>query len=352
MLCSATALKDISMIALLRRYLSNPRGAPFAVLFAVGTVGLIISFAWWGHANSKSPAESVLGLVLNISATFFVVGLVEVVTQSVQIRREGPARPLFKEFFGHASFSDGGLPTIFMNAGLTQSPGSPPHARIADIVLYDPPDAAGLTRPKGIRHIIAFEDLEGVLLIDREFQRYGAKLRIELDNYKSMPLPEDGCLAIGLGYNNVTLRLMEACPELYKVTYDEVTDDFHLCNRDWGASQACDDYALIARVLVSPSSARKPTPYIVCAGHTADATAWACKYVARNWLILARLYDKKRRLNECSMAVILRFNARKEETPTLGQPWFALVGQHHVSEHTAAGNQAPIRPDHSAGHDA
>jgi len=308
----------------------------FLLLGSIGFATAILIVA--AHPQRSLDPRIILGI--NLFTTCLVLGIVEIISKTAETLREKRELPLFKSFFGKAAFTNEGLPTVFLQAEL---PPITEHRKIKDIsnlVLSEPPLKSGKTRPKGIGHIIPFEDLEAVLAIDREFRKYEGKIRMVLDVFRSKPLPEEGCLSIGLGYNNVTIKLAELCPGLFEVIYDDESDDLCLGNGDKGTEEECDDYALIARVLLG--SSRRPVPYIICAGHTARATVVACEFLAKNWTQLADLYrqgESPRRLNECSMAVILRYNETARETPQLGKPWFALIGQQQV-RHIPAGGLA------------
>ena len=331
------------MLKTLLSYFLGPKGLAYTVFLALGMAGLCtlvpVVLANLGH--TPDPRVS---LGISVSTTCLVIGLVELATRIIQTLREGRDLPLFKQFFGEDVCRNDGVPTVFLQAELPPFPETSDMSPANNIVLTDPPIEAGNTKPKGIGHIIVFEDLEAVLAIDREFRKFGAQLQMVIDTFKSKPLPENGCIAIGLGYNNVTLRLMKLCPDLFEVTYDEVSDDFRLGNGDTGDGEPCDDYALIARVLLG--SSRQAIPYIICAGHTAGATIVACEFLARNWRQLAYLYKQKvnpRRLNECNMAVILRFENKAKETPRLGTPWFTLIGQKHIQ--TRPNNALQLTPN-------
>ncbi|MGA2687983.1 MAG: hypothetical protein ABSE85_07935 [Candidatus Korobacteraceae bacterium] len=258
-------------------------------------------------------------------------------------------RELFKAFFGEGALDTQGYKVVFLSA---ETPPWPVGVnRIANqLKLCNPPEESApespegrvQTLPKGIFHIIPFEDLDGVLKIDREFAKYGGKLKMEYDNYRediTADLPEKGCLSVGLGYNNVTTRLMKLSDYLFEVTYkDNDSDDFRLRrhyykDRPSGphdyetiTARKNEEYALIARVLVPKGGAEKPVPYIVCAGHTAKATVVACKYLATDWRTIAEKFQEKGNLPDCvheyNMGVVLRYTMGAKEAPRLDEPQF------------------------------
>lgn len=256
-----------------------------------------------------------------------------------------PDQRLFLEFFGAGACHSDGFETVFLNAKLPPFCANQEHweeeqerHREGDNILLEmPPPGSENTWPKGIDHIVPFEDLEAVLEIDREFRKYGAKLTLTRDRYR-LPdktkeqdslLPARGCIAIGLGYNNVTCRLQ--AKKLYQIRYHAVTpgsprgeddgsEDVVIGNQI-GPRRGFDDYALLARVLCA-GKPESPVSHIVCAGHTTPATAHACRFLASSWKQLAELYARgNRSLNRESMAVFLRLRHQTRE-PVLGKPKF------------------------------
>jgi hypothetical protein len=168
---------------------------------------------------------------------------------------------------------------------------------------FDRLDACAL--PKGIHEIIPWRELEAVWEIDGVFQRLGSRMLLWPDRFQKGEWPSEGCLSIGLGFNRLTVRLGDVTGA-YRVDYGDLTDDFCIFD-DHG--EVVDprrgnglEYALLARVLLD-SGSDEPTPYLVCAGHTADGTAAACRYLGKRWRKL--LQDHREVLKDHHMADIL-----------------------------------------------
>ena len=161
------------------------------------------------------------------------------------------------------------------------------NAELRMVEVAHAPRGALHALPKGIRAIVPWQELEVVLEIDRVFQEFGGKLEIAPDRYHrgGERWPEEGCLSLGLGFNNLTVEIGEAT-QAYKVFYNDHTDDFHTYTEDGSIVRPKPDpgfeYALFARVLLDLGG-EEPTPYVVCAGHTADGTSAACHYLATKW---------------------------------------------------------------------
>lgn len=310
------------MLNSLRDYFLGPRGVAYTAFLLVG-IFLLSWFLPQVLRTTSGTPNPIHSQMVAIGTSLFIVGLVEVLSKLLATWRAGRDLPLFREFFGSGAVSEHGYPTVFLQAELPSWPADNDRKPAANLRLSDPPDEAGTTLPKGIGHVIVFEDLEAVLDIDRLFRKFSGKLDMRLDTFRRNPLPDGGCLAIGLGYNNVTLRLMHLSNGLFDVIYDGNSDDFVLGRRTdpdcvRASLESCDDYALIARIVLG--NAATPTPYIVCAGHTAGATVVACKYLARSWKELAERYRTETRnspkgLREYSMGALLCYRHRTIEKP-------------------------------------
>jgi hypothetical protein len=158
-------------------------------------------------------------------------------------------------------------------------------------VPFPPPKGEG-TLPKGLHHIVSFEELNSLIGIDRLFRRFGGQIEIELERCHSNEigdLPVGGCLAIGLGYNNATWLLGQQSNGLFSIFYENGTDDFSL-HDDTGVPvkphklldiYKDEEYALVARIVVKREC--KAVPYLICAGHTASGTVVACRFLAEHW---------------------------------------------------------------------
>ncbi|MGL6075122.1 MAG: hypothetical protein ACRC8S_13260 [Fimbriiglobus sp.] len=322
----------------LRDYFHSPKGAANTVFLLGGGIALWCLIPQAIHDESPKP-DPRINLYIGIATTCLIVGLVEVLQEVLKIFREDRDLPRFHEFFGSEVTRSEGLPVVFLGA-------EPPRDETGAVTLKitHPPARAGKTKPKGCKNLAIFEDLQAALAIEREFRKHRSKIQLQLDIYHSAEteLPPTGCISVGLGYNNVTARLAEHCPDLFVITYDDKSDDFYLgVDKQHGNDVQCEDYALIARVVLG--SAKRPVPYIICAGHSAEATFVAGEYIAKHWRLLAQLYkhsDNPKRLNESNMAVILRYNkdaVGKPTAPFLGQPLFTHIGQHRKP---AAGSTA------------
>jgi hypothetical protein len=256
------------------------------------------------------------------------VGLVEcIITLYEEL---GQQRDLedFRKFFGDGAINHS-YKAVF------------PSAKVSGDLEYPHGEATAVrARPKCIRHVIAYEEVDAIGEMDRLFRHFGKGLDIGLDEYgrEGKDLPEIGCLCIGLGFNNVTTALSRESNYLFKLRYGQVlnadserfglpagtiTDDFII---DSGGAEVHprelvkdhEDYALIARIL------HAGRPYLICAGHTADGTAAALKYVARFWPRLLALCDHHD-LNSHHMVTVLAHQRDRREPGTLHKPWLAPV---------------------------
>jgi hypothetical protein len=192
-------------------------------------------------------------------------------------------------------------------------------------------------QPKGLIHVVAFEELTSLAEIDREFKRFGRGLDVELDCYdeKTSTLPRAGALSIGLGFNNLTTALSEECNGLFEIRYEapdgvepvlglaDSTD--HVTIRD-GTNDIDPrnlvgnrhDYALIARVIY------RSVPFVICAGHTARGTAAAYQgYIST-----------KRDFQLNHMAAILSHVWDRHENAKLCATFFAPFQRHADSKIT------------------
>lgn len=168
---------------------------------------------------------------------------------------------------------------------------------------FDRLDSCAL--PKAIREIVPWRELEAVWEIDGVFQRLGGRMLLSPDRFQKGEWPPEGCVSIGLGFNRLTVRLGDVTGA-YRVDYGDLTDDFYIFDQQGEAVEPRRgtglEYALVARVLLDNGS-DEPTPYLVCAGHTADGTAAACRYVGKRWRKLLR--DHREVLKDHHMAGIL-----------------------------------------------
>ena len=173
--------------------------------------------------------------------------------------------------------------------------------------LGNQPRKSSGTLPKGIREIVPWQELEVVMEIDRVFQEFGGKLKIVLDRFHrgGEVWPENGGLALGLGFNNLTVELGDFS-RTYQVLFSDRTDDFITFaangRRILPSPDPGYEYALLARILVDRGRG-EPTPYLVCAGHTADGTQAACHYLATKWQQL--LDENREKLQHHHMTGIL-----------------------------------------------
>ncbi|MGA2902725.1 MAG: hypothetical protein ABSD98_02760 [Candidatus Korobacteraceae bacterium] len=270
-------------------------------------------------------------------------------------------RELFERFFGpRASPKKDGYPAVFLRAKTPRwsdektTPNKPDGTKFDCKTLNEiaererpnnvelpnrPPESKG-TFPKGLFHIVPFEDLEAVRIIDRLFSKYGTNLYMMLDpfdtNITKEPLKE-GCLSIGLGYNNVTTTLMKKS-HLFEISYPNGSDDFCLRkfddpNQPDGRSELIEipkssdwDYALFARVLLEAGRGNRPIPYIVCAGRTAGATVVTCTYLANHWEEIAEKFRTAGNfpdsLDQYHMATVFRYELGPEQVKPNWEPSF------------------------------
>jgi hypothetical protein len=217
----------------------------------------------------------------------------------------------FRRFFGLQNASNRPFRVIFFDAEL------PGGGERRDIKLNNRPrecDVYENPLPKGITHVVPFEEVVAILSIDGLFRKFDRPVEICLDEYRDKDLPPESGLAIGLGFNNVTVKLGKLAQELFKVTYDDRTDDFTIQGKHPRTMFEEDyEYALIARVLVSEAGV-PPVPYLVCGGHTAYGTTAACNFLAANWKEIMQTYEEQGKdIARHNMAAVLihpRFERR------------------------------------------
>jgi hypothetical protein len=226
--------------------------------------------------------------------------------------------PRLDDFCDYFSRCAKGLPTERDVELLNRLEASLPRYKDADLCmvkLAKPPKQGLCALPKGIREIVPSQELEAVLAIDPIFQKFGGKIQIAADHFHKggHTWPAEGCISLGLGFNHLTVEIGEITKS-YKVFYQDQTDDFFTYAED-GTKEAprpetSYEYALLARVLLDLGGL-EPTPYLVCAGHTADGTAAACQYLAKNW---HQLWQEK--LKDHHMTAILY---HKDGQPSVNQ---------------------------------
>lgn len=309
----------------LQKHFFSFKGALYSVLLLIGVLALLLAgILIWRARSLQAFQDQLISMLISIGASLIVVFLVEFCRKFV----EAPDLDLFKEFFGDAAVDDSGYPTIFSRFRAPDWGDPRDQSNLNNLKVPDPPADGKGTFPKGIGHLIPFEDLSGVLEIDAQFRKHGGRLSPEVDRYKTGPLPTVGCISIGLGYNNVTFRLGEKSNELFHVQYDKETgSDYLLLRNNSGlcaapASEKKDeDYGLIARVLVRKG--KTAVPYIVCAGHTASGTVGASEYLAENWDRLARLYEQNdKRLDGHNLAVLVWITQHTGDFQRCDEPRF------------------------------
>jgi len=271
-------------------------------LIAIGTLAVVLF-------GTILPGHNVL---MSLSVSILAVGFLDFLARFLEFLGQQNELDGFLGVFGTEAVN-GKYKVVFFDGELPLKVGSD---TIVQVVLpHCPPEARKCgALPKGLRHIVPFEELDVVLKLDRLFRRFGDGVEICLDRYyeSGEDLPRDGCLSIGLGFNNLTTsRLPAASDFLYRVSYPDGTDDFRIYGENLAEIDphslvdADHEYALLARVLV-PSGAAKPIPYLVCAGHTADGTAAACNFLVNNWKeILKHYLENGKALDHHHMAAVL-----------------------------------------------
>jgi hypothetical protein len=286
----------------------------------------------WFDANIKSVIQRVRAIATG------TVTINELNSTAVAAAKPRTEKEEFLSMFGADAvkgvytviFTDAQLPEICEHKRHELGPLIPDGAR--EILIPHPPTKEALgTFPKGIRHVVAFEELEPVLRLDRLFRRHRGELRICLDRYYSIgeELPPNGGIAIGLGYNNATYKLGKLSGQLYEVIYCGQTDDFVIFDgkakiEPRSLITSNEEYALLARILLRRGGS-PPVPYFVCAGHTGDGTVAAFKFLAENWLELTRAYENQdKSLTRHHMAALLTHNRdTRDGLPGLRRTWFS-----------------------------
>lgn len=317
----------------------NPRRASQLVFIIVGAIGLISIISFWDPSSSDSilvlrsqngrldenatrravkayQNEQKQGLLKSLSisvlTSVLLVGLIELLSVVIENLATADERKRFVRFFGKGSLDGVGMKAIFFTAVPSQNnhdwvdcPNKPPKAKNAKV--------------QGVNHVVPFEELKAVLEIQKLFDSMGAKFQIDLDiNLPLNNLPSHSVLAIGLGFNYATYLIQECCKPLFEVFYETdeilgaVTDDFMVdkVKHEVVKEDSNYDYALFARVFKEEGSL-----HLICAGRTANGTEAACKFLAKNWAILASQYENdagkgKHNIGEHSMAVVLRHHVK------------------------------------------
>ncbi len=160
--------------------------------------------------------------------------------------------------------------------------------------------------PKEIDHVVPFEELESALELGRLFRKFRGEIKVRLDTYNDgRPLPSNGCLSLGLGFNNLT-ALLGKISKLYEIRYPNGTDSFVINDGTTIIDPAslagpAQEYAILARVLVDE------VPYLVVAGHTGHGTVAACNFLLKYWRtkIIECYKTKGKDLSRHQMAAVL-----------------------------------------------
>jgi len=350
----------------LREYFSTPKGRAYLALFGFGILFLILGVlaaAFTAAPTTAAAAKTapidpvhnrglrallilmlgspqVPAILISIGGSLVVLSAVEIIFKVGEIYRADLS--LFKDFFGTAALSTDGYLAVFLEAETAEwleekdkADQPKTDAGLNNVRIPHPPRNAIGTWPKGIKHIIAFEDLDAVIRIDVEFRKFGGKLHVIVDEYSDhvrTRLPK-GCLSIGLGYNNVTSRLADLSKGLFEIGYTKTQYPSDYVG--WKENDAApykefqpndgDDYALIARVLNCKE--QPPAPCIICAGHTATGTVVASEYLADHWDVLANLYlnqhPRPKKFEEHNMAVLLLYKKNEpNDVPRVGPTRF------------------------------
>jgi hypothetical protein len=317
----------------------NPRRASQVIFIIAGAIGLFSVIPFWDTSSSHSilvlrskngildenetrkavrayQNEQKQGMLKSLSisilTSILLVGLIELLAMVIENLATAEERMRFVRFFGKGSLDGEGMKAIFFTAVPSKDshdwvdcPNKPPEAKNAKV--------------QGVNHVVPFEELKAVLEIQRLFDSMGAKFQIDLDiNLPSNTLPSHGVLAIGLGFNYATYLIQECCKPLFEVFYETdenlgaITDDFMVdeVKHEVVKEDSNYDYALFARVFKEEGSL-----HLICAGRTANGTEAACRFLAKNWTILASQYENdagkgKHNIGEQSMAVVLRHHVK------------------------------------------
>lgn len=312
----------------------NPKRASQVIFIIAGAIGLLSVIPFWNPNTSDSilvlrsqngrldenetrraaktyqngqKQEMLKSLSISVLTSVLLVGLIELLAVFIENLATDGARKRFVKFFGNGSLGGEGMTAIFLtaqpsknNPDWVECPNKPPNANNAKV--------------QGVNHVVPFEELKAVLDIQRLFDSMGARFEIDLDiNLPSNTLPSHSVLAIGLGFNYATYLIQECCKPLFEVFYENdeslgsITDDFMVneIKHDVVKKDSKYDYALFARVF------KEDVLHFICAGRTANGTEAACKFLARNWIVLASQYEYdtgkgKHNIFKQSMVVVLR----------------------------------------------
>lgn len=292
----------------------NPRKASQVIFIIAGAIGLLSVISWDtsssdsilvlrsqnGRIDENEARKAVRAyqneqkqgmlksLSISILTSVLLVGLIELLAVVIENLATAEERKRFVRFFGKGSLDGEGMKAIFFTAVPSKNnhdwvdcPNKPPEAKNAKV--------------QGVNHVVPFEELKAVLEIQRLFDSMGAKFQIDLDiNLPSSTLPSNSVLAIGLGFNYATYLIQECCKPLFEVFYENdenlgaLTDDFMVdeVKHEAVKEDSNYDYALFARVFKKEGGL-----HLICAGRTANGTEAACKFLAKNWAVLASQYE-------------------------------------------------------------
>lgn len=151
---------------------------------------------------------------------------------------------------------------------------------------------------EGVDHWIAKQDVVGAGALAHEFaahSRHSPDFVLESKVDESDLIGGDRCIiSMGLGFNSRTAMIADQCfGELFYIAWGKspknriLTDLLTFGGRLLGDPGPGLDHAVVARVVI------EGRPHFVCAGRTADGTAVAGRYLAKNWRDMLAKYERR-----------------------------------------------------------
>lgn len=272
-----------------RSYHATPSGKANRVILVFALIVTI--FLLWLFIRGGWSSSPTLNVLLAVAATCLAGSFFNLVIQVLQEMSQDDAREQFVDFFGREA-AESQYQVFFSTLK--------PHGKL---VSENPRAKEENAYPKGVEHVISYEEVAGIAELDSIFRNFGGSLDICLDTHirkRADDFPDVSCLSIGLGFSIVTAALSEYSGNSFRIGYgnplacdldeslqqDDITDEL-IIDGEKIEPEGLSDFALIARIL------HDKRPYLVCAGRSAKGTAAALKYLARHWPVLFDEYKAK-----------------------------------------------------------
>lgn len=265
-----------------------------AVAFLGGVFLVALLIAWRGGDLLRYRTDILISVIVAIAITF-VLEVSPLLFRRLMERKEhrdfvkffGPdavARPLMIVFSERYSKED---PKWEFRAHSPRYPDAR-HSRDANTEYH----------AEGVDHWIAKQDVIGAGALAHTFaahSRHSPDFVLEGRVDESDLIGGDRCIiSMGLGFNSRTQMIADQCHgKLFNIAWgkspkNEIDTDLLTLGGRLPPDPARDlDYAVVARVVI------EGRPHFVCAGRTADGTAVAGHYLAKNWKDMLARYEPR-----------------------------------------------------------